>query len=287
MLHDLSVIIPSFNGIEALQKTLEMLLSHSSEIEIIVVDGGSSDGSQQLALSLGVKLLEVENHGYGHNLNRGISASSGWFVVLMNSDVLMPRNTLSALIDQLEDTEVGAVGAVPLVKNGSRQQSFGLTYFPNLIQVRTPLEVNMLHGYCIATRRDVLYAVGGFDECFFFYNEEYDWCWRVAKAGYQLVLIPETATHLGGESTPNNSSIFVEGRRGGMYLIDKHFPTWIAEPTRRFFQLEAWLAQKLEKRIEFKNGWQKLETMMKSKNYLQSPYSLSGRGEVKFYLKTR
>jgi N-acetylglucosaminyl-diphospho-decaprenol L-rhamnosyltransferase len=282
MLHDLSVIIPSFNGIEALQKTLEMLLSHSPEIEIIVVDGGSSDGSQELARHLGVRLLEVENHGYGHNLNRGISASSGWFVVLMNSDVLMPADTLRALVRQLEDTEVGAVGAVPLQADGSRQHSFGLSYFPNLMQVKAPLEVNMLHGYCIATRRDVLCVVGGFDERFFFYNEEYDWCWRVAKAGYQLVLIPETATHFGGVSTPNNSSIFVEGRRGGMFLIDKHFPAWIAEPTRRFFQLEAWLAQKLEQRTEFKSSWKALETMMKTKDFLQSPYPLSGRGEVKF-----
>jgi N-acetylglucosaminyl-diphospho-decaprenol L-rhamnosyltransferase len=276
------MIIPSFNGIEALQKTLEMLLSQSSEIEIVVVDGGSSDGSQDLALRLGVKLLNVENHGYGHNLNRGIAASSGWFVVLMNSDVLMPLDTLKALLRQLENTEVGAVGAIPLQANGSRQQSFGFTYFPNLMQVTTPLEVNMLHGYCIATRRDVLCEVGGFDERFFFYNEEYDWCWRVGKAGYQLVLIPETATHFGGESTPNNNNIFVEGRRGGMFLIDKHFPLWITEPTRRFFQLEAWLAQKIERRPKYKQSWQKLETMMKSRDYLQSPYPLSGRSEVKF-----
>jgi N-acetylglucosaminyl-diphospho-decaprenol L-rhamnosyltransferase len=282
MLHDLSVIIPSFNGVEALQKTLEMLLGHSPEIEIIVVDGGSSDGSQELARNLRVKLIEVENHGYGHNLNRGIAASSGWFVLLMNSDVLLPQRTLNALVRQLEDSDIGAVGAVPMQANGARQQSFGVTYFPNFMQFTAPLEVNMLHGYCIATRRDVLSAIGGFDERFFFYNEEYDWCWRVGKAGYRLVLIPETATHFGGISTPSSSNIFVEGRRGGMLLIDKHFPMWISEPTRRFFQLEAWLAQKLERRIEYKNSWRTLEDMMKSKNYFQSPYPLSGRGEVKF-----
>ncbi len=282
MLHDVSIVIPSFNGVGALEKTLENLLLYPVVPEIIVVDGGSSDGSQALARKLGVRVLEVENFGYGHNLNRGVEVANGWFVVLMNSDVILPFLTLKVMLHELEDFTVGAVGALPLQKDGKRQQSFGAFYFPNFLKFENPLGVNLLHGYCIATRRDVLQNVGGFDENFFFYNEEFDWCWRVAKVGFELLIVPEIATHFGGVSTPNNNNIFLEGRRGGMYLIDKHFPFWISEPTRRFMQLEAWLASLVVQNPEQKQVWQTLERMMKTKNYLQSPFKLSKRAEVKF-----
>lgn len=282
MLEQLSLIIPSFNGADALQKTLAKLQAEQITAEIIVVDGGSSDGSQAVATGFGVRLLEVQNHGYGHNLNRGIEIATRQYLALMNSDVLMPRQTLLAALKRLENPSLGAVGPVPLQENGSRQQSFGITYLPNHLKITQPLAVKMLHGFCLITRRDVLQTVGGFDEHFFMYNEEYDWCWRVLKKAYSLEIIPETAVHFGGSSTPNSAAIFFEGRRGGMYLVDKHFPFWVAEPTRRFFQLEAWLSGFFERRTDFKPMWQRLEQQLKQKNYLGAALPLSGRGEVHF-----
>ncbi|MFN3266376.1 MAG: glycosyltransferase family 2 protein [Deinococcales bacterium] len=282
MLESLTVIIPSFNGAQALTKTLAELKRQQLAARVLVIDGGSSDSSQAVVLEHGFDLLEVQNHGYGHALNRGIEHSSTPFLALMNSDVLMPQATLEAAVLRLQNPRLGAVGPLPLCADGSRQHSFSFLYLPNHLKIDKPLPVKMLHGYCLLTRRDVLERVGGFDERFFMYNEEYDWCWRVLKAGYALEMIPQSAIHFGGASTPKNPDIFFEGRRGGMLLVDKHFPKWVAEPTRRFFQLEAWLYGLLTRDQAYKKMWQRLEAQMKSGDYNSAALPLSQRAEVRF-----
>jgi GT2 family glycosyltransferase len=286
MFASLSIIIPSFNSLETLQKTLASLLEHAASAEIIVVDGGSTDGSQEwLAQHDSVRFLRVKNHGYGHALNRGCEIARNPILVLMNSDVLIEKNALLLMQQRLlEQPEVAAVGVVPLQINGTRQRSFGplALYWSNYFPVTKATRVKMLHGYCIATRRDVLERVGGFDENFFFYNEEYDWCWRVLKTGLFLEILPETAIHVGGSSTTGSPEILFEGMRGGMYVVDKHFPRLVVTLTRRLFQLIAWIMCFLEKRLEYKQAWQQLETCMKRGDYLETPFPLSGRGVVRF-----
>jgi GT2 family glycosyltransferase len=282
MLEQLGIIIPSFNGAQALQKTLDELIRQNLKQQVLVVDGGSNDGSLEVIHQTGVRLLKVENFGYGHALNRGIEATNASYLALMNSDVLMPKATLEAAVLRLNEPKMGAVGPIPLLPDGSKQRSFSLAYLPNHLNIHKPLPVKMLHGYCLVTRRDVLEQVGGFDERFFMYNEEYDWCWRVLKAGYGLEMIPETAIHFGGASTTKNPDVFFEGRRGGMFLIDKHFPAWIAQPTRRFFQLEAWLYGLFVANKAQKAMWHRLEQQMKSGDYVSSAVPLSKRGEVSF-----
>jgi GT2 family glycosyltransferase len=282
----ISIIIPSYNALNALQQTLEKLQIEASEAEIIVVDGGSTDGSKEFVLQCkDIRLLEIQNFGYGHALNRGFEIAQHDIVVLMNSDVLITKNALLMMQQRLlEQPQVGAVGVVPIQKNGQKQRSFGdlAMYYTNYFDIKAPLRVTMLHGYCIATRRDVLKKIGGFDENFFFYNEEYDWCWRALKAGYHLEILPETAIHFSGSSTTQSPNILLEGRRGGMYVINKHFPILIAQATRRFFQLEAWMMSMVEQRKEYKLVWQKLESCMIRGTYLETNFPLSGRGEVHF-----
>jgi GT2 family glycosyltransferase len=283
-LRNLSIIIPSYNGRDALEQTLAFLQREAPDAEVIVSDGGSSDGSRELVLVHfpQVRLLDVPNHGYGHNINRGLEVAHGRTLVMMNSDVLMPRKTLLAMQSRLEtNLKLAAVGPLPLRPDGRKQFSFGFPYWPNWWPIRAATNIKMLHGYCIATRRDVLEDQGMFDEALFFYNEEYDWCWRVLKAGYRLEILPETAVHFGGASTPNTAKILLEAQRGGMYVVDKHFPFWIAQATRRFFQLYGWLGGMLHPNPEFRTVFRKLEGMVKRGEYWESPFVLSGRGMVK------
>ncbi len=286
MFASLSIIIPSFNSLETLQKTLASLLEHAPSAEIIVVDGGSTDGSQEWLTQLNtVRFLRVTNHGYGHALNRGCEIAQNPILVLMNSDVLIAKNALYLMQQRLlEQHQVAAVGVVPLQANGTKQRSFGplALYWSNYFPVTKAMRVTMLHGYCIATRRDVLESVGGFDENFFFYNEEYDWCWRVLKAGMFLEILPETAIHFGGSSTSGSPGILFEGMRGGMYVVAKHFPRIVVALTRRFMQLIAWIMSFLENRPDYKQAWQNLDSCMKRGDYLETPFPLSGRGEVRF-----
>ncbi len=284
-LAQMSIVIPSFNGVSALRETLKKLEREAPEAEVIVCDGGSTDGSRELVLEQfsQVKLLDVPNYGYAHNMNRGLEVASRDVLVLMNSDVLISHKTLLAMMTRLLNVPwLGAVGPVPLQSDGRKQFSFGFPYWPNWTRIDRPRSVKMLHGYCLATRRDVLEMVGGLDENFFFYNEEYDWCWRLLKAGWSLEILPETAIHLGGASTPSNPKVHLEGRRGGIYLVDKHFPRWIAEATRRLFQLEGWIMSNIDFRLKFRAVWHAEEKIAKRRAYLESPFPLSGRGEFRF-----
>jgi GT2 family glycosyltransferase len=285
VLENLSIIIPVYNGNAVLKRALEILEQDAPDAEIICVDGGSTDGALELIRSKPfVKLLEVENHGWAHANNRGFEIATRNILLTMNSDLFPSKEALDLMVTRLlEKPNVGAVGPMMLHPDGSRQWGFGTLYWPNWIRVKTPTKINILHGACLMTRRDVLMQVGGFDENFFFYNEEFDWCWRLGKLGFTLEIQPTSVVHVEGASTgKRNPDVQVEQNRGSLYLIQKHFAGWLLECTRRFFQLLGWAGQFIDPRVEFKPAWARIEALAKQKNYLDTPFRLSGRGEVKF-----
>jgi N-acetylglucosaminyl-diphospho-decaprenol L-rhamnosyltransferase len=294
-LEKLSIIIPIFNGKHVLETALEILSRDASEAEIICIDGGSTDGALELAREYAsqktgqhtgtTKLLEVSNHGWAHASNRGFEVATRPIVLTMNSDLFPTRQALSSMTKRLlEHPEIGAVGPVINNPDGTRQWGFGTLYKPNWINITRPTRTNILHGACLMTRRDVLEKIGGFDENFFFYNEEFDWCWRAGTAGYQLEIMPEPVIHIEGASTgKRNPKIQIEQNRGSLYLLQKHFGGPLLECSRRFFQLLGWAGTYLDPRPEFRAAWTKIETMSKAGEYIQdAPFPLSGRGEVKF-----
>jgi N-acetylglucosaminyl-diphospho-decaprenol L-rhamnosyltransferase len=285
VLENLSIIIPVFNGRSVLEKALEILERDAQDAEIICVDGGSTDGALELIKSKAfVRLLEVKNFGWSHANNRGFEIASRNVLLTMNSDVFVNREALEIMVSRLlEQPNLGAVG--PVIKNldGSRQWVFGLLYRFNWIQIEKPTRVNLLHGSCLMTRREVIEKVGGFDENFFFYNEEFDWCWRLGKYGLNLEILPAGVIHVQGASTgKQNPDFLVEQFRGSLYLIQKHFGGWLLEITRRLFQLIGWVGKNLAARDEMKVAWGEIENSAKMRNYLESPLALSGRGEVVF-----
>ncbi len=290
MLENLSIIIPVFNGCAVLERALEILERDTQDAEIICVDGGSTDGALELIKSKPcVRLLEVNNFGWGHANNRGFEIATRKVLLTMNSDVFVNRKALEEMVFRLlEQPNLGAVGSMILNLDGSRQWVFGLLYRFNWIKIENPTRVNLLHGSCLMTRRDVLEKVGGFDENFFFYNEEFDWCWRLAKQGFTLEIQPVSIVHVQGASTgKQNPDFLVEQFRGSLYLIQKHFGGWLLESTRRLFQLLGWVGKNLDARDDMKLAWAKIEKIAKQENYLESPLQLSGRGKVKFKGKWR
>ena len=241
MLENLSIIIPVFNGRHVLEIALEILERDASEAEVICVDGGSSDGALELAREYArskpwLRLLEGRNHGWAHASNRGFEIASRPVVLTMNSDLFPSRRALEAMTEHLlTHRHIAAVG--PIINNldGSRQWGFGTLYWPNWVQLQKPTRINILHGACLMTRRDVLEKIGGFDENFFFYNEEFDWCWRTTKAGFKLEVLPCKVVHVEGASSGRTPAVQIEQNRGSLFLLRKHFPTWLVKLTGLFF----------------------------------------------------
>lgn len=282
-MEDLSVVIPSFNGRKHLGRTLEDLLSVAPDAEVIVVDGGSTDGSQDFVRQTfpGVALLEVENHGFSHATNRGVEATTRPLVLFLNSDLFINGRALEEMAAALRgDVTVGAVGPYLFNEDGSRQQHFTWLYWPRYLpQLTGPVDVPRVCGACIMTRRDVLETVGCLDESFFLYNEEFDWCERVTVGGYSVRLLPVGATHVGGGSTKPSPELTLERYRGFLYMLGKHRPL-IQIPVRRSMQFKGWFFKRFDPKPEWRAMWSKVHAMTSTGDYRESPFSLSGRGVV-------
>ncbi len=108
-----SVIVPNYNGFAILEKCLESLLSHDPRPDqIVVVDNGSSDGSQEkIAGSFpSVDLVCLErNTGFTGANNAGLRASRGDLLVLLNNDCIVESDWLEGLLGRMEDPGVAAV----------------------------------------------------------------------------------------------------------------------------------------------------------------------------------
>ncbi|HWG85669.1 MAG TPA: glycosyltransferase family 2 protein [Deinococcales bacterium] len=281
MLRELSVVVPSYNSRELLRKALALLTGAAPEAEAIVVDGSSTDGSADMteAEFPGVRVLRVPNHGWAHATNRGFETTRGRYLLTMNSDLFITRAALEGMVRALTDARVGAAGPTLLNEDGTRQQAFGPLYWPNWLPARAARSVPLVHGSCLMTRRDVLEKVGGLDENFFFYNEEFDWCWRLKRSGYARVQVPETAVHLGGGSTPPSPRFQVEGWRGSLHLVRKHAPAPVTTAIRTLALGLAAAAARLEKRPENQAAWHEVARIARTGDTLKSPFPLSGRGE--------
>ncbi len=281
----LSVVVPSYNAQALLSRALERLAQTANGAEIIVVDGGSKDGSPSIVREQfpRVKLIEQPNYGWGHATNRGIEAASGDLVLMMNSDLFLSTPALDAMEERLLSSPgVGAVGPYLLNEDGTRQRVFSALHWPRYVPMVGPISVPVVSGACMMTRRDVLSRVGLFDEGFFMYNEEYDFCGRMREHGYRAELVPFGVVHVGGGSTQPSHELVLETHRGFMYLMDKRHPGVVSEGVRRLMQLKGWFGKRFEREPAKREMWAQLESIAAREAYTESPFELSGRREVRF-----
>jgi hypothetical protein len=228
----LSVIIVNWNTRELLAQCIQSLYEHLGELscELVVVDNGSTDGSQALLRERfpQVCLLQnTENVGFARANNRGLAESDGRYALLFNSDAFATPHALQALVSVLESQpRAGIVGAHLVNADGSFQASH--TRFPTLAREFLILSglgrmlfgrwypsygpdteqgaqvVDYVEGACLLVRRDAVNIVGGMDEGYFMYAEEVDWCYAMKQAGWQVWYQPAAKIiHLGGGSSRN------------------------------------------------------------------------------------
>jgi GT2 family glycosyltransferase len=228
--NDIDVIIVSWNTKDMLRDCLESV-THSQEPvtkNIWVVDNASSDGSAAMVTELfpHVKLIQNEaNSGFAVANNQVLRIANGRYHLLLNSDTIVPPNTLPALVAVMDANPDTAVCS-PLLLNADGSPQWCWAKFPNArsewsgtldrtqspypltdfsdSQKRTamkPFPVDWVGGACFLVRADAE-KVGLLDESYFMYSEETDWCRRFQQAGYKTLLVPSvTVTHLGGGSS--------------------------------------------------------------------------------------
>lgn len=231
---ELSVVIVSYNVSALLRNSLLSVKKAAEEIthEITVVDNNSADNSAEMVnreFPVVRLITSAVNEGYASACNRGIEASSGNFILILNPDTIVSPEALTrALTFMQSHPEAGAAGArmydgqgrfLPESKRGfpsPRTSLFKLTglgrlfprsgffnayYLGNRPEDETCLS-DILTGAFMFIRREALDKAGLFDTSFFMYGEDIDLSWRIVRAGYcNYYLHDVIITHLKGQST--------------------------------------------------------------------------------------
>ncbi len=232
---DLTVVIVNWNVRDLLRACLRSVYRSWGEdaagLEVLVVDNASTDGSAAMVRAEFPGAVGIENAanvGFTVGNNQAIARAQGRHVLLLNPDTEVLGDALHAMVACLDaHPDAGALG--PQLLNPDRTVQSSRRRFPTFrtallestilqqwwpdnevlrryyVQDRSDAEfqdVDWIVGACVLARREALAQVGGLDEGFFMYSEEMDWCYRLKRAGWRVVYLPEAqVVHYGAQSS--------------------------------------------------------------------------------------
>lgn len=236
----LSIIIVNYNTKDLVLECIRSIKVEGSKItkEIIIVDNGSSDGSASKFKSIykndnSIKILENDsNLGFAKGNNIGMKAAKGEYILLLNSDTLVKKNSLGKLVEFAElKPDAGVVGPKLLNIDGSFQPS--VSHFPSIINAireywlgqkggfelytpntDEPLVVDAVVGAAFLITPSALKKVGLLNERYFFYYEDLDYCRRARDMSLKVYFLPTSQViHYLGASGKNIAKPEFQWRR--------------------------------------------------------------------------
>ena len=213
----LSVVIVNYKTVDLTGKLLESIYRHNSDtqklsFEVIVLDNASDDGCGEMVVSRfpSVKFIQNQvNTGFSGGYNRGIRYSRGEYVLLLNSDIEVLRESLSNIVKLAEEKNgLAVVTGKLLFPDGTTQNScFHLpsvwgafqeyflgragSYFMYLPQGPEPSRVDGAVMACFLIPRQVINVVGELEEGTFLYFEDVEYCRRLHWAGIPVYFCPK------------------------------------------------------------------------------------------------
>ncbi len=207
-----SIIVLNFNGKDLLHDCLRSLLKLTySNVELIVVDNGSTDQSDKMLKEQfpGVQVLQnSRNLGFSKGNNTGILRSSGDFIVLLNNDTTVQPNWLTEMVQAArQEPECFYQPKILLAESkkmnsaGNRINLFGFAYPQELgeddsqkdSRVR---EISYASGACVLADKRLISDVGLLDEAdLFAFYEDVNWGWRALMLGYKSKYVPSAVVY--------------------------------------------------------------------------------------------
>ncbi|HBB76853.1 MAG: hypothetical protein A2186_03285 [Candidatus Levybacteria bacterium RIFOXYA1_FULL_41_10] len=233
---ELSIIIVNYNSLDFISRCIESIKENSlkelknGEYEIIVIDNASRDGSQEFLKNLdGIIFVPNENNlGFSKANNIGVKKSKGRYVLFLNPDTIIHRNTLSKMVEFMnQNKDVGAATCKVFISESeiddASHRGFptpwnSLMYFSGMsklfpksrifngynmgwIDLNKTHEIDALAGAFMMVRRVAGEDVGWWDEDYFFYGEDLDFCYMLKKKRWKVYFVAEvSAFHYKGVS---------------------------------------------------------------------------------------
>lgn len=258
----LSVIIVNYNVKHFLEQCLNSVFASdrnlangdSLEIETIVVDNNSVDGSVEMVIEKFPQVVTIankDNPGFAKANNQALKIAKGDYLLLLNPDTIVEKNTFVKCINfMMEHKDCGALGVKMIngegvyLKESKRgfptpETSFykisGLIrlfphhpkiarYYMGHLSEDETSEIEILPGAYIMMSRESYEKVGGLDESYFMYGEDIDFSWRFILAGYKNYYLPSARIiHYKGESTKKGSMNYVYTFYNAMVIFARKY----------------------------------------------------------------
>ncbi|HWY89918.1 MAG TPA: glycosyltransferase family 2 protein [Solirubrobacteraceae bacterium] len=229
-LADLAIVIVSTNEAHWLERCLPTVFERAggAELDVIVVDNSSTDGTRELVESdfRRARVVDSPNRGFSYGNNRGIEQAHARYVLLLNPDTEVIEGTFGELVELLDARpQVGLAGVRQVTADGTLWPT--IRRFPSVARAlgeaflseRWPVhpawsgerlldweayeregECDWTSGSFMLARREALLSAGLLDERSFIYSEEPDLCLRIKRAGWQVRHLPQmTIVHHAGK----------------------------------------------------------------------------------------
>ena len=196
-----SIIVPVFNRPDEVAELLESLCRQTmNDFEVIIVEDGSDiesrDVCQRFKNRLDIIYYAKENGGPGMARNTGAEHASGEYLIILDSDVVLPEGYMQAIDDELRRQPCDAFGgpdaAHPDFTPVQKAISYSMTSFFTTGGIRggkKKLDKFYPRSFNMGIRREVYRALGGFSQMRF--GEDIDFSYRICEAGYTTRLFPE------------------------------------------------------------------------------------------------
>jgi GT2 family glycosyltransferase len=244
------IIVLNWNGLHNTMECLESLTKLDyPNYKVLVVDNGSTDGSQEIILRRHSEIILIENKenlGYAKGNNTGIKfalKNNADYVWLLNNDTVVdPHALVSMIIVAEKDPKIGIIGSKIYYFGESKKIWFagaqidwwkGISKHIGMNEIDVGKynyvkEVDRVIGCSMLVKKEVCKQVGLFDENYFIYVEEVDLCVRARKYGFKCLIVPSSIVyHKGGVSVSkigNWEKVFnYYNTRNFLYLIKKSF----------------------------------------------------------------
>ncbi len=220
-----AVVIPSWNTLRHLPRCLRSLHEQAVELELLVVDNGSTDGSLDYLEGEGIPHLALgENTGFAAAVNLGAARTAAPAVLVLNADTALEPGCVGALVDALDSDPIlggvqprilqlddgsegpGDVAAARIYSAGQALTRDGRAIELGMGEMQEPwsAERREVFGVCGAAcllRRELFAEPGGYDESYFAFYEDVDLNVRARIAGWRFEYVPEAVVwHVGNAS---------------------------------------------------------------------------------------